>query len=289
MPRALYGLGRRELVAGLEPERAVTIVGSRRPSAYGRAVTRRLARETASAGLVVVSGMALGCDAIAHAGALEAGGDTVAVLGSGPDVVYPRSHRSLHARISSVGAVVSEHPPRTAATKWSFPVRNRIMAALAQVTVVVEGQEASGTAITADLVARSSQMLAAVPGPVNSSLSALPNALLKDGAHLVRDAQDVLDLALGPGRTSVRGHGPALEPALAGALRALEGGARTCDAIAVELGVEGRQAAVAVARLELMGYVRVDTLGGLARTALVPPEGPPPGARAPAGPGRAPD
>ena len=154
-PATLHGVGCLELVAGLEPERAVTIVGSRRSGSYGLGVARELAFGAASAGLVVVSGMALGCDSAAHEGALEAGGATVAVLGGGADVPSPPSKRGLYRRIlASGGAVVSEQPPGTRPFKVSFPARNRIMAALGGVTVVVEGAIRSGTRHTAERAER---------------------------------------------------------------------------------------------------------------------------------------
>lgn len=274
-PATLHGVGCLELVAGLEPERAVTIVGSRRSGSYGLGVARELAFGAASAGLVVVSGMALGCDSAAHEGALEAGGATVAVLGGGADVPSPPSKRGLYRRIlASGGAVVSEQPPGTRPFKASFPARNRIMAALGGVTVVVEGAIRSGTRHTAERAERLGRDVAAVPGPVTSSLSALPNDLLHDGAAVVRDAQDLLDLGIGVGMTSVRGTGSALEAELEAALLAVEQGSASCDAVARATGADGSAAAVALARLELMGYLRGDALGRYARTALTAPDQP---------------
>ncbi len=198
------------------------MVGARRASSYGRALARELGRELAAAGLVVVSGLAFGIDACAHRGALEAG-RTVAVLGCGADVAYPAAHRSLWRRIQESGLVLSELPPGTGAWRWSFPARNRIMAALAAMTVVVEAAERSGSLITADLAADLGRDLGAVPGPVNSRVSAGPNNLLAGGACLVRDAQDVLDATIGPGIGRVVRTGPALESLAAEALAALEG------------------------------------------------------------------
>ena len=198
-PSALIGRGDPRLLADLaEPAGVVTIVGARRASSYGREVARELGRDLAAAGLVVVSGLAFGIDACAHRGALEAG-RTVAVLGCGPDVAYPASHRSLWRRVQENGLVLSELPPGTGAWRWAFPARNRIMAALAAMTVVVEAAERSASLITADLAADLGRNLGAVPGPVGSRVSAGPNSLLAGGACLVRDAQDVLDAMLGPG------------------------------------------------------------------------------------------
>ena len=129
-PRALSGTGDRELITALDPERAVTIVGARRAGAYGREVAFELGRTLAAAGIVVVSGMAIGIDCAAHEGALAGGGPTVAVLGPGAERAYPRSARGLYERIRGNGAVVSELPPGTPTFRWMFPARNRLMAAL---------------------------------------------------------------------------------------------------------------------------------------------------------------
>ena len=140
------------LVRGLDPGRTVTIVGARRSSSYGRAVAAELAGSLAAAGMVVVSGMAYGIDQAAHRGALEAGGLTLAILACGPDRAYPPSSRSVHRRIlASGGAVVSESPPGYEPFRSDFPRRNRIMAALAAMTIMVEARDPSGSRITADL------------------------------------------------------------------------------------------------------------------------------------------
>jgi DNA processing protein len=150
-PWALIGRGDPALLDGLEPYEAVTVVGARRATSYGREVARELGRELASAGMVVVSGLAFGIDACAHRGALDAG-RTIAVLGCGPDVAYPASNRSLR-RICESGLVLSELPPGATPWRWTFPARNRIMAALAGMTVVVEAAARSGSLITTDLAA----------------------------------------------------------------------------------------------------------------------------------------
>jgi DNA processing protein len=270
-PWALFGRGDPALLAELDPAATVTVVGARRASSYGREVAGSLGRELAAAGLVVVSGMAFGVDGCAHRGALGAG-RTVAVLGCGADVAYPASHRSLWRQICERGLVLSELPPGTGAWRWAFPARNRIMAALAGMTVVVEAAERSGSLITADLAADLGRDLGAVPGPVGSRLSAAPNALLAGGACVVRDAQDVLDAMLGPGVRRVRSSGPPLGGDAAAALAAIERGAGTCDAVAAELGTSGAAAATALADLEALGYVSCSLLGTYARTALQPPD-----------------
>ena len=206
-PWALIGRGDPRLLAELEPGGSVTIVGARRATSYGREVARELGRELAGAGIVVVSGLAFGIDGCAHRGALDAG-RTVAVLGCGPDVAYPAAHRSLWRRIAETGLVLSELPPGASPWRWTFPARNRIMAALSAMTVVVEAATRSGSLITADLAADLGRDLGAVPGPVNSRASAGPNALLAGGACLVRDAQDVLDAMLGAGAERLDRFGP---------------------------------------------------------------------------------
>lgn len=269
-PWALIGRGDVALLGELVPDGAVTVVGSRRATSYGREVARELGRELAAAGMVVVSGLAFGIDGCAHRGAVEAG-RTVAVLGCGADVAYPQAHRSLWRRICAEGLVLSELPPGTGAWRWTFPARNRIMAALAGMTVIVEGAKRSGSLITADLAADLGRDLGAVPGPVTARTSAGPNDLLAGGACLVRDAQDVLDAMLGPGARRIERSGPALDPCLRAALEVVEGGADTPDALAAALDLSGAEAAAALASLESLGYVSCSLVGAYTRTMLRPP------------------
>lgn len=155
--------GRLEQLLG---ERLVAIVGARRCSSYGAEVAESLGRGLSAAGVTVVSGLALGIDAAAHRGAAAAGTNAIAVLASGADVPYPRSHRSLYESICAGGAVVSELPPGTRPYRWSFPARNRIMAALTEITVVVEAAEGSGSLITTSFAQQIGREVAAVPGRV---------------------------------------------------------------------------------------------------------------------------
>lgn len=266
-PWALVGRGDPALLDGLEPFGAVTIVGARRATSYGREIARGLGRELAAAGMVVVSGMAFGIDGCAHRGALDAG-RTIAVLGCGPDVAYPSSHRTLWRRICEAGLAVSELPPGATPWRWTFPARNRIMAALSGMTVVVEAATRSGSLITMDLAADLGRDLGAVPGPVTSRVSAGPNALLASGAHVVRDAQDVLDAMLGPGRRQIERRGPSLDHALESTLAAVEAGHSNCDAVAAITGLPGPAAAAALARLELLGYLTCSSVGTYSRTLL---------------------
>ncbi|HEY6729553.1 MAG TPA: DNA-processing protein DprA [Solirubrobacterales bacterium] len=271
-PWALIGRGTPELLDGIEPFEAVTIVGARRATAYGREIARELGRELASAGMIVVSGLAFGIDGCAHRGALDAG-RTIAVLGCGPNVAYPASHRPLWRRVCETGLVLSELPPGATPWRWTFPARNRIMAALAGMTVVVEAATRSGSLITTDLAADLGRDLGAVPGPVTSRTSAGPNGLLAAGAHVIRDAQDVLDAMLGPGRRPVVATGPTLDPRLEGVLAAVEAGASSCDAVAATTGLSGAAAAAALSRLELLGYLTCSSVGTYSRTLLSPSVG----------------
>jgi len=171
---------------------AVAIVGARASSGYGASVARRLGRELAAAGLVVVSGLARGIDAEAHRGALEAEGTTVAVLGCGIDRDYPAAHAELARRVAAAGLIVAEYAPGVEPAPWRFPARNRIVAGLCAATVVVEARERSGALITADLALEEGREIFAVPGEITSSLSAGTNALLKLGAAPLTSETDVL-------------------------------------------------------------------------------------------------
>jgi DNA processing protein len=270
-PAALLGRGDSALLGGLDPGTAVTIVGSRRASAYGSQVARELGRLLGAAGISVVSGLARGIDSEAHRGALEGGGMTVAVLGGGPEGPREPHRARLCRRVVERGAVVSELPPGTPSYPWTFPARNRIMAALAGMTIVVEAAERSGSLITAGMAQDLGRDVGAVPGPVTSWLSSGANGLLAEGAKPIRDAQDVLDALVGAGAKRVRGAGPPLEDGLRAVLEGVERGHRTCDALAVATGVDPAGAAIALTELELLGYLRSDRAGSYARTPLVPP------------------
>jgi DNA processing protein len=275
-PAAIFGRGRASILRELAPPETVTLVGARRPSGYGRELATGLGRELASAGLAVTSGMAMGIDSCAHHGALDAGGLTVAVLGTGVDVPYPSRSRRLYDEIVERGLVLSELPPGTTARRWMFPARNRIMAALGGMTVVVEARVRSGSLITAEMAQDLSREVGAVPGRVGSSPAAGTNQLLRDGAQVVRDGQDVLDCLLGPGagerRVRARS-GPALDDDLGAVLDLIECGAGSPDALARASGMEPGELAAALIRLELGGYVRSDSAGRYERTSLAAPDG----------------
>jgi DNA processing protein len=229
---------------------AVAIVGARACSSYGAQVARRLGREFAGAGLVVVSGLARGIDGEAHRGALESGGATVAVLGCGIDRDYPAAHRELAQRIRADGLVVSEYEPGVEPAPWRFPARNRIIAGLSAVTVVIEARERSGALITADMALEEGRDVLAVPGEITSPLSAGTNALLKLGAGVCTAAEDVLSLfGLAPDQRPT----PKLGADAAAVLAALPGAA---DELVRATGLDARALAVALAELELSGLVQ---------------------------------
>lgn len=177
----------------------IAIVGTRRPTSYGKEVAFALARDLAMRGAIIVSGLALGIDAAAHKGALEGGGKTWAVLGSGIDNIQPVYNRKLAEDIiEKNGLIISEYPGVTEATKWTFPERNRIVAGLSSAVVVVEAPVRSGALITARLALDENREVGAVPGEVFSVQSGGTHMLLREGAAVIRDANDVLDLVGAP-------------------------------------------------------------------------------------------
>jgi DNA processing protein len=173
---------------------AVAVVGTRRISAYGRQVTERIATQLAQAGVTVVSGLARGIDGVAHKAALQAGGRTIAVLGCGVDRVYPPEHRTLAAQIMENGALISDYPPGTLPEASNFPPRNRIISGLAMATVVVEAGNRSGALITADFAAEQGREVFAVPGNVLAPQSLGTNRLIQDGARIMLDPQEILEV-----------------------------------------------------------------------------------------------
>jgi DNA processing protein len=187
-PIVLFTRGRADLLHSL----SLAMVGTRRPTAYGIAVAERLAADLAHAGLTIVSGLARGIDASAHKGVLTAGGDTIAVLGCGVDLVYPQENRKLYSEIAARGLIVSEFPMGAVAFPQNFPIRNRIISGLSLGVLVVEGAQYSGSAITAKLAIDQGREVFAVPGNITSKLSWGPNLLIKQGAKIVQDWNDVV-------------------------------------------------------------------------------------------------
>ncbi|MEO7151284.1 MAG: DNA-processing protein DprA [Burkholderiaceae bacterium] len=198
-PLLLYAQGRIERLA----EPALAIVGSRNPTPQGQANARAFARHLSDAGIVVVSGLALGIDAAAHEGALQGASGTIAVVGTGLDRVYPKRHLELAHRIVRSGLLLSEFPLGTPPLQAHFPSRNRIIAGLSRGALVVEAALASGSLITARLANEAGREVFAIPGSIHSPLSHGCHALIKQGAKLVETAQDILEeLDLGPPRSA---------------------------------------------------------------------------------------
>jgi len=187
-PPLLFARGRIELLDTL----MIGVVGTRRPTPYGIAAAQRLAKDLAVAGLTITSGMARGIDTAAHKAVLESGGDTVAVFGCGVDEIYPAENRKLASQIGSDGLLLSEFPMGTPAYPQNFPVRNRIIAGMSAGVLVVEGGEYSGSAITAKLALEQNREVFAVPGSIMSKMSWGPNLLIKHGAKLVQEWNDVV-------------------------------------------------------------------------------------------------
>jgi DNA processing protein len=273
----LWCLGEVACLSGA-PDRLVSIVGTRDCSAYAERTAARLAAACVRAGLVVVSGLARGVDAAAHRGAMHAGGRTIAVLGTGVDVPYPVGHRALHAEVQRAGLVVSEMEPGTRAGPGCFPRRNRIIAALARYTVVVEAGFKSGAMNTAGQALQLGRGVAAVPGMIDDPRTAGSNLLIRDGAHAIASVEDVLGLY----GLSTSDGGSEAEPRVPGAdyLREALGsfgasitpedrnlallvarGSADLEALAFTAGMSVRQVSERLLRLEMAGMIRREGVG----------------------------
>jgi DNA processing protein len=259
-PRVLWAIGD---PAVLKPP-VVSIVGTRKATVYGERVTREIAGSLARAGACIVSGMARGIDGIAHIAALEAHGRTVAVLGTGVDIAYPAGHRPLHARIREQGLLLSEELPGAHAGPGSFPRRNRLIAALASVTIVVEAGVKSGAMSTVTHALELGRTVAAVPGPIDAPQSAGTNSLIRDGATVIADIADALQLV---GLTPSIGR-PDAEVATAAERAiwtALADGALDVDTLAARSGLPARDCLAAVTTLELSGAIECALTGEIRR------------------------
>jgi DNA processing protein len=251
-PRQLFAIGDRSALDAA-PAGLVAIVGTREASSYGLRVAKALGQAFAKAGAVVVSGMARGVDSAAHEGALYAGGRTIAVLGTGPDVPYPAANRGLHRRVIASGLVLSENEPGRMAYLGCFPRRNRIIAALARATIVVEAGHKSGALNTAGQALDLGRSVAAIPGPIDSPRSAGSNQLIRDGGQLIGTVDDALGL-LGLSRNGAV-HRPEMGAAEAEVWDCLGEGELPVDAICTRSGLGVRPVLEAVSRLELAGLV----------------------------------
>jgi DNA processing protein len=263
-PAALHITGDAERFLSLVGGEPVAIVGTRRPSGYGLEVARTLARSLAAAGLTVISGMAHGIDSAAHDGALSAEGGTVAVLPASPERSHLHSRRGLHRRISATGCAISELPPASDIRRWMFPARNRLIAGLAAVTLVIEGRYGSGALITARWAETLGRPVGAVPGRITSAQAEGPHHLLKGGAHLITSAQDVLDVVFGQGvRSTFTDDRPPVDPELRCWLNAIADGYDTPAGLA-RLGLDPDQSLQVLSTLELSGHIRREPGGRFA-------------------------
>jgi DNA processing protein len=267
-PAVLYFTGEPERLRRLAEGPAVALVGARRASPYGLEMAHALGRGLGVAGLTVVSGLALGIDAAAHRGTLEGQGAALAVVAGGADVPYPKRNRRLHERVRERGSVVSEMPPGQRPLRWSFPARNRLMAGLSAMTVVVEAASPSGSLITAEFAQDLGRLVGAVPGRATSRTATGVNALLRDGARVVTGPEDVLEELFGAGHSPPA---PVSQPSdlpadLEQVLEAVEGGA-SVDGVARSTGLSAGAVRAALARLEGGGHVRRAGLASYERRA----------------------
>ena len=272
-PGALYVEGK------LEAGPTLALVGTRRPSEYGRRMAREFAGALAAQGFTIVSGLAHGIDAEAHFGALEAGGRTVAVLGCGLGVQYPSDHQELRTKIASQGAVLSEFPWEATPYPANFPRRNRIISGLSAGTVVIEAAHRSGALLTARLAAEQGREVMALPGPVHTGRSAGCHRLIKEGAQLVEGVEDILAAlpsfvrrqAVAPPSASggfpsdrPEPEDPSLPEAERALLARLGAGEDSIEGITRSLGLRPEEVSGALLQLEIQGKVR-RTGGGLYR------------------------
>ncbi|HSP13244.1 MAG TPA: DNA-processing protein DprA [Thermoanaerobaculia bacterium] len=251
-PLALHALGDRSLLQRM----AVAVVGSRRASPYGVNAAQHLTRQLVSAGLVIVSGLARGIDAAAHDAALSASGKTIAVLGTGIDVVYPRSNAKLFRAIESDGLIVSEFRPGTPPLAENFPMRNRVISGLCAGTIIVEATSRSGSLITARMAAEQGREVFAVPGSIFSKGTEGTHRLIQYGAKLVHDADDVFDELPGDFKRTAESAAQPDSP-LREVLSALTKEEGThIDALASRLSRPSGAIAESLLQLELGGWIR---------------------------------
>ncbi|HZK77999.1 MAG TPA: DNA-processing protein DprA [Gemmatimonadaceae bacterium] len=258
-PDQLYMLGDPSVLRS----RCVSIVGTRDPTPYGIRTARSIAAAFGRAGVCVVSGMARGIDAVVHRTALEQGSATVAILGTGIDVPYPAGHAELHRVIAEKGLVASESGPGARAHQGAFPRRNRIIAALSPVTIVVEAGHKSGALNTASQALELGRTVAAVPGPIDSQQSDGTNQLIRDGATVIATVDDALALVgASPGASPP----PYQLSELDGIVwSALSGGPLTVDALSRKTSLAQRDCLTAVTSLEIQGMVEVLLTGEVRR------------------------
>jgi DNA processing protein len=255
-PAALHVAGGSARLGELAEAGMVAIVGARRATSYGLEMARVLGRDLAAAGLTVVSGLALGVDGAAHDGAVTGGGRTIAVLPGGADRAYPAAHARLLARVREQGVAISELGPGVGVRRWMFPARNRLIAALGAMTIVVQARGDSGALLTAAWARDLGRDLGAVPGQARSPLAAGPHDLIRDGATLVAGAGDVLDALYGAAAAPIRRRPDSdLDPPLGALLEAIADG-EWGEAAFARAGLDVDGGLSALAALELRGLVR---------------------------------
>jgi len=252
-PKQLFYRG--ELPAERAP--TVAVVGTRKPTAYGREVGHKITYDLVKRGVIVVSGLALGTDAIAHRAALEAGGITLAVLANSVDSVYPRSHKALGEQIvASGGAIISEYEPPTEARAHYFLARNRIVSGLSDAVIIIEAAQRSGTLSTAAHALEQGKEVFVVPGNITSPLSAGCNALLKQGAHPITCAEDVLEV-IAPELLKAQAVLPlGATPLESKIIALLQQGIRDGDQLQQHSGAQPHEFSQAVTMMEITGSIR---------------------------------
>ncbi|MEA2347305.1 MAG: processing protein [Thermoleophilaceae bacterium] len=262
-PAAIFVAGGLDRLENVLDGPAVTIVGGRKASGYALDTAYGLGRSLAAAGITVISGLALGVDAAAHRGALDGGGSPLAVVASGADVAYPRTNRALRDRVVEEGVVISEMPPGSPAFRWAFPARNRIMAALGAMTIVVECRARSGSLITVRCAEKLQRVVGAVPGRIDSRLAEGSNGLIREGVQVITGASAVLDELFGVemGPDGPRGAAIELDPTLGEVLDLAVAGSSP-SAIGAELDLAPGRVRAMLGELELRGLIARDRLGG---------------------------
>lgn len=235
---------------------AVSIVGSRKCTEYGKSISRHISYELASLGITIVSGMAYGIDTEAHLGAIDANGRTVATFGSGIDVIYPKSNESVYKKIIEHGAVISEFPLHFKPNAYNFPFRNRLISGFSLATVVIEAKERSGSLITANFAVEQGKEVFAVPGNITSALSKGTNMLIKDGAIPFLEISDILEdipqfVTLRKDRPS-----PMLSQEEESVLEVLQNDTETLDKIAEKTGIDFLKLISILAQMEIKGLVK---------------------------------
>jgi DNA processing protein len=256
-PKILYFLG--ELPSERRP--TVAIVGTRKPTVYGKEVTYQLTYDLAKKGVVIISGLALGIDGIAHRAALDAGGTTIAVLACGVDTIYPATHKGLADEIiKSGGTIISEYEPGTLARDFQFLARNRIVSGLSDAVIVTEAASRSGTLATVHHALDQGREVFAVPGNITSPLSAGCNALIKQGAQPITSAQDVLEAIAPDLLTSQQSLALGNSPLETKIIQLIQSGVRDGDQLLQECSTEASEFLQALSMMEISGTIRA--LGG---------------------------